>query len=389
MDYLPPASVRASVRPAQLGLAIGVAAAAGVCALFRENGTAMIGLWCALLALGWITAATALTHVCGVDDLAARPPQNNADFHALRGFRVKVQLGNRRIRRPALFVTARLETIVEGVALDSPTVFMARVAALAQAAFAWDLTVRKRGEVELRGLRVEACFPGSLTISLARFAFSQRLLALPAIYRLETRALQLLIGRRRSGGCASSAPASLEDFVGVREYRPGDNPRSIHLALSLRLPEFPDQLAVREYEDPSTEDVLIVLDTSVPAVDDAVRSYRHEKSLSFAAALCRLLAQKQYSVRFRALDGAGGTLDVQVRKPTRDLPRLEAHLARVRPVRDPMAVHELLNDPRARRGDAVIFLALNDQSQLVSHGRATLAVGPELQASLVAEVVDA
>lgn len=389
MDYLPPAWVRASVRPAQLGLAIAIAAGALVCAAFRENGTAVVALCCALLALGWIVAATVLTHVCGVDNLAARAPQNTADFHALSGFRVSVRLGNHRRRRPGLFITARLETLLEGIALISPPVFMARLAPLAQVAFAWDITVRKRGEIELLGLRVATCFPGSLASSAAHFPFSQRLLALPAIYRLETRALQLLMGRRRSGGRASSAPASLEDFVGVREYRPGDNPRSIHQALSMRLPEYPDQLAVREYEDPSTEDVLVVLDTTVSDPQDAVKNYRHEKSLSFAAALCRLLTEKHYSVRFRAVDGGGPAIDVQVRRPTRDLPRLEARLAKLRPSRDPLAAQQLLNEARSRRGDAVLFISLQDHSQSLSEGRALVAIGPELQTSLVGEVIGA
>src|SRR6267143_1405372 len=182
MDYFPPASVRASIRPAHLGFAIAIAGMAAVCASFRENGSAIVALWCSLLTLGWILSATVLTHVCGVNDLQVRPPQNTADFHALSGFRVKVHLGCRRRRFPALFVTARLETSAEGIALNSPPVFVAHLAALDQVAFAWDITVRKRGEVDLRGLRVETCFPGSLSINRAHFPFSQRLLALPAIY---------------------------------------------------------------------------------------------------------------------------------------------------------------------------------------------------------------
>jgi len=389
MDYLPPASLRASIRPAHLTLAIALAATAVVCAGFRENGTAVVAMWCALLMLGWTASATVLTHVCGPGDLAVKPPQNTADFHALCGFRIKVHLGNRRRRLPALFVTARVETSTEGVMLNSPPVFVAHIGALAQVAFAWDITARKRGEVDLRVLKVESCFPGSLTSSRADFPFSQRLLALPAIYRLDNRALQLLMGRRRSGGRTSSAPASLEHFVGIREHRPGDNPRSIHFTLSLRLADYPHQLAIREYEDPSTEDVLVVLDTTVADPGDAMQNYRHEKSLSFAVALCRLLTEKQYFVRFRAIDGAGPAIDLQVQWPTRDLPKLEARLARLHPARDPKSTQDLLNDVHGRGGGAVIFIALNENSRLAARRQALLSVGPELQSSLVQEVVGA
>jgi uncharacterized protein (DUF58 family) len=386
MEYLPPASTHMTIRRTQLVLASAVAIAALACASYRENATAIAGLWFSLLILSWTAVATGLTHFCGVRDLVVKAPQNTADFHALSGFHVRVHLGNRRRRWPVLFATAYLETKTEGIALNSPPVFVAQLAALGQVAFGWDITVRKRGEVELLGLRLEASFPGSITGDQAYFPFSQRLLALPASYRLDQRALQILIGRRRSAACTSSAPASLEDFVGVREYRPGDNPRSIHQAISLRLADFPNQLAVREYEDPTNDDVCVVLDTHV-AEGDLGQQYRHEKSLSFAAALCRLLTEKQYSVRFLAADENGAKIELPVLWPTRDLPRLEARLATLRPTRHAAAIQQLLNDASARSSDAVVFIALNEQSRLVAHGRAMVAVGPDLQASFVREVV--
>src|SRR5258706_140474 len=73
MDYLPPVSVRASIRPAHLALAIALAATAVVCAGFRQNGTAVVALWCSLLMLGWTVSATVLTLVCGPGDLAGQP----------------------------------------------------------------------------------------------------------------------------------------------------------------------------------------------------------------------------------------------------------------------------------------------------------------------------
>jgi uncharacterized protein (DUF58 family) len=386
MDYLPPAKVRVQFRRAPLATACVVVAVAGACASSTGNATAVVGLWISLLILGWTAVATGLTHLCGVRDLVVKAPQNTADFHALSAFHVKAHLGNRRRRWPLLFATAHLETKTEGVGLNSPPVFVAQLAALGQAVFGWRITVRKRGEVELLGLRLKASFPGSITSEQAFFPFSQRLLALPASYRLDQNALQILMGHRRSAACTSSAPASLEDFVGVREYRPGDNPRSIHQAISLRLADFPNQLAVREYEDPTNDDVCVVLDTHV-AEGDLGQQYRHEKSLSFAAALCRLLTEKQYSVRFLAADENGAKIELPVLWPTRDLPRLEARLATLRPTRHAAAIQQLLNDASARSSDAVVFITLNEQSRLVAHGRAMVAVGPDLQASFVREVV--
>jgi hypothetical protein len=104
------------------------------------------------------------------------------------------------------------------------------------------------------------------------------------------------------------------------------------------------------------------------------------------------LTEKQYSLRFRAIDGSGAKINLinlEVQWPSRDLPRLEACLAKLRPVRDPAAGTKLLNDTLARGGGAVIFISLRDEPKLVLHRQSLLTVGPELQASLVREVVGA
>lgn len=391
MEYLPPAAVRSVPQAQALALLGALALAALAFAGNAESAAATLGLFAAVLAMGWMAAATAITHVCGARQLVLKAPEMHADFHALSGFRVQVRLGNLGRRWPALFIIARLETVTEGIELKSPPVFLAQLGPRARAPFTWYITVRKRGECELRGVRVRACFPGSLGAHEAHFPFSSRLLALPAAYRLDSRALELLSGRRRAAGRSSSAPASMEDFIGVRDYRPGDNPRNIHLALSLRMPDFPYQLAVREFEDPTMDDVCVVLDTAIlpEEAKDPQLLYRHEKSLSFAVALCRLLSERQYFVRFRAVDAASGPIDISIARPTRDLPALEARLARLRPVADHTAVRRLLDQASARGNDAILFVALRDTPAVSRQRRSVFAIPPDVQTSLVREVIGA
>lgn len=387
MDFLPPASVRIVPHGQSAAVLAMLSVAVVAAAAMVEHPAAVVVLFAAMLGVGWILAATAITSICGGHGLVLEPPGVHGDFHVLSGFRVRAHLGNLRRRRPALFATAELETVVEGVELNSPPLFVARIAARANVPLAWDITVRKRGECDLRGVRVRLHFPGSLVAHECRFPFSHRMFALPAAYSLDRRSLELLVGRRKAVGKTSVTPAAMEEFIGARDYRPGDNPRNIHLALSVRAPNFPEQLVVREFEDLEADDVSVVLDTVIGAdeLDDATLRYRHEKSLSFTAALCRLLFDHGYRVRLRALDGEA-TLDMTLTSPVRDLPRMEQRLARLKTSPDAVAFSRLLDRVCGRDSGAIILVGLRDAPA----GRhALVALAPAAQTALVRAVAGA
>lgn len=386
--FAPVTALRVRARPVPIAIAGGSAMVALVCLGDMGNAVSVVAFIDAVLVLSWILAATAIAHFCGGQRLLLKPPQMHGDFRQLSGFRVELKVGNGARRLPVLFASVRLDTSTEGVPLVSPAVFTPALPARAQLACAWDISVRKRGEVELRGARVELAFPGSMVGHDCSFAFAHRKLALPALFRLDNRALEMLGGRRRSESRTAVTAASLGDFVGVRDYRPGDNPRDVHLALSTRLPDFPVQLAVREFEDTSTADIHVVLDTLMAPdeADAGTLNYNHEVGLSFAAAFCRLLLEKRYQVSFHAVDGATGPLEIELRQPGRDLPRLEASLALLLPSSDRSAVTRLIGEAHRRGGAAVFYIGLREG---VRGPRGVYTIEPAMQRRLVSEVLAA
>lgn len=391
MTYLVPDSIEAVLerrRVAQLAL-LGLAALGCGLAAEREPAAAL-GLFAAMLAAGWMLAATALTHFCGAHGLALEPPALHGDFHALSRFRVGVRLANSRRRSPALFLIASLDTLIDGTPLPSPPKFVGRLAARESVRLEWDITARKRGEYELCGVRVRAAFPGSLGAHECRFRFSRKALALPAIYRLAPRSLELLQGRRQAGGRLHATPAAMEEFTGVRDYRPGDNPRHVHFALSLRRPDFPAELVVREFEDPSDDDVCVVLDSAIAPAEreDELLLFRHEKSLCFAVALCRLLIERKYRVRFVAHEADGAKIDLLLTRTARDVAQLEARLSRLKPIARAEPILTSLERESRRSNATVLFVSLRDTArERVRRRLAMLTVTPDLQAVLVREVV--
>lgn len=366
-----------------LALVLGVAAAAGS----PHPQAGLIVAVLLLLGAGWTAMATFLTRM-GSGRLACELVDAPGDFPALTTFTVRVRLANANRYWPALFLSARLQ--VAGTAsLDSPALGFGELRARRVAELAWQVNARARGEYEIRSLRVSSRFPGSLVTCEQEFVFAHRLLALPAVYRLQDRATQLLIGRRQAAGSLNASPSAIEEFIGVRPYRPGDNPRLIHLATSLRLPDYPMGLAVREFEDPSDDDVCVVLDTGI-GKDDADRErllYRHEKSVSFSVALCRLLSARKYRVRFRCVTEGKGSLDLRIQHPVRDLAQLNARLARLRPTEDRAAVWRLLERQADRTRGVVLYVSLRETVEEQRRSRlAVVSVTPDWQISLVSTV---
>src|SRR5262249_28332690 len=72
-------------------------------------------------------------------------------------------------------------------------------------------------------------------------------------------------------------PSAQAEFHGLRAWRTGDSPRSIHW----RTPARRGELMVREYEDVPSDNLLLVLDPSLPARPGGADLF--EQAVSLAA----------------------------------------------------------------------------------------------------------
>jgi uncharacterized protein (DUF58 family) len=76
-------------------------------------------------------------------------------------------------------------------------------------------------------------------------------------------------------------PAAHGEVHGLRQFRTGDSPRTIHWKTSARRGE----LMVREFEDAPGDSLLLVLDPALPDIPDAAE--RFEEAVSLAATIAR------------------------------------------------------------------------------------------------------
>ena len=335
----------------------------------------------------WIAFATALSYT-SVRALRMTDVEVPARTRAMGSLRLAFTLAHRRRGFPAIGVltTARLATA--GVVLDSgPWAEIPIVESGRAATSCWDITAKRRGTLLVGPFRARVELPGSAIRATAVFDTTYPVTVLPAIYQLQPCVDALLAGRHVAGGRFQTLPAATEDYIGAREYRPGDSPKLIHRVLSLRSRD-PKQFYVRECEDPSREDLSLVLDTAPPLDgDDALHRYRLEKAICFVAALSRAFAARRLTVRFVCQRGVRDIVTLRLRPFDADLDRLETVLAQLDLAGDRVTLARMLVGEVRRHGAAVIFISLRPREAVEQQRLPIVTLTPDHIPVLTREVV--
>jgi uncharacterized protein (DUF58 family) len=160
--------------------------------------------------------------------------------------------------------------------------FFLKIPAHRQQETSYRRTLPRRGIHRLNGLRLSTRFPFGLLRRSIDIDAPAELLVYPALVpvsELNVRTGLLQLGERQSATLARSG-----DFHGLRELRPGDDPRDIHWRTTARR----GRPFVREFEEEAGRTVVVVLDNRVaPEVAE-----HFEAAVSYAASLALLLLKR-------------------------------------------------------------------------------------------------
>jgi uncharacterized protein (DUF58 family) len=143
------------------------------------------------------------------------------------------------------------------------------------------LRPRRRGRVELDAVQLSRTDPLGLVRGLAAIKAPARVIALPKRYRLPSIALP---GRRRfqQGGVAlATSVGDSEEFIGLREYRPGDPLQRMHWKSYART----GTPIIKEFQDEFFERHALVLDTSTDRGEDVAFEEAVAVAASFVYAI--------------------------------------------------------------------------------------------------------
>ncbi len=335
----------------------------------------------------WIALATTLSYSTA-RALRTAGVEVPSRTRAMGRFRLALTLAHGGRAFPAIDVLANARFSTAGVVIDSgPWAEIPIVEAGRAATARWDVLARRRGTLLVGPFRAAVELPGSAIRATALFDRTYAVKVLPAVYHLQPFVEALLAGRHGAVGRSQTLPAAIEEYVGAREYRPGDSPKLIHRVLSLRTRD-PHQFYVREFQDPSRDDLSLVLDTAPPLDgNDALHRYRLEKAVCFVSALCRTFAARRLTVRFICQRGAREIVTLRLRPLNVDLDRLELELAQLDLAGDRATLGRVLRDEVRRHGAAVIFVSLRQREQVEQQRLPMVTLTPDHVPVFTREVV--
>jgi uncharacterized protein (DUF58 family) len=162
---------------------------------------------------------------------------------------------------------------------------------------------QRRGRLRFGRLRCESVFPFGLVLKSVRFDQSSDTLVLPRTYRLKPGTLYALATGGIAGSATSRRVGPGSDFLGVREYRPGDSLRHV----AWRRSATTGALAVVERSVDVPPRVHVVLDLRRATKDLRVDlsgpsgSELEERAISFAASLLTQADIEGYEVKLTVL----------------------------------------------------------------------------------------
>ena len=152
--------------------------------------------------------------------------------------------------------------------------------------------LKRRGYYQIRGVRQETWFPFGLWRDLYLHKQPHTLLVYPRFSPLVS--LDMPVGRRyQPGGVAlSSHIGDSTEFLGVRDFRPGDSIRNIHWKSWGRV----GQPVVKEFPEEFFCKIALVLDTFLPPGSGETYREDFEAILSTAASIADHLSHTEYIV---------------------------------------------------------------------------------------------
>jgi uncharacterized protein (DUF58 family) len=251
-------------------------------------------------------------------------------FRMLRGLTVQRSVPRRvmagepfsvevRLTNPKRWVSAWLMTVCDrvdnGREYLNPEILFARVRGRSTETGRYQLRLSQRGRYDCGPLQVNSRFPLGLVERGLVLAARDEILVYPRIGRLSTGWRRRLQSATQLVSHAQARVGSFhDDFHRIREYRPGDEPRSIHWRTTARR----NELMVREFRESRDRHLILLLDAWVPPRPTTADLQRVEFTISLAAtiALDQILHGRSSDVffamsgsLFRSWGGAGGTGD--------------------------------------------------------------------------------
>jgi uncharacterized protein (DUF58 family) len=243
----------------------------------------------------FVTAGSPVNYWATVKNESARPQRSMALLENLEDPRPSWREFSAKSRTKARGLVAQLDELFgytrwrKLIAKRQPAVIgeqtVPDLPANAEVQLRVEFTARRRGRIHFTGMTMARPDPLGLVRNHDRLSLPQSLLVLPRRYILPRVDLPGTREYQPLGVALASSVGQSDEFVALRDYRPGDSLRQIHWKSVAKI----DRLVVRENEDEFFVRHALILDTfAAPEQEDAF-----EEAVSVAASfVCTLQTQE-------------------------------------------------------------------------------------------------
>lgn len=281
---------------------------------------------------------------------------------------------NQKIFWPSLSVT--LAEVDSAPAFESqPLAYLLHAAARSQVSVAVDILPTRRGQHAMGRYQLSTSFPfGFFKRTLDRQE-DDTLLVSPPLGHVSQQLLGMCRSDQRADSPVKPRRGGQDEFYGVKEHRPGENPRFIYWRRSARTPGI---LVSKELTQVAPPKLIVLVDTYYPK-PELIDAAAIEKAVAMAASLAAQALDDGLSVGLCAWDGAAwiAIAPQQGKRQRRDILAALARLPR-NTTADSTALLQAA-EPLVKSGSsAVLFTPQSLQVSLNDRLRGALVVVPAL-----------
>jgi uncharacterized protein (DUF58 family) len=309
-------------RPTSIGWSLlGGGVLIGLAGVHQERNLVLLA-GCVLVGVFLVSLLLAHRNVVGVT-IARRVPY---PLHAGAWFRVELCVTNAKRLLPVREIV--LEQELEGGGMPAG-LLMSGIGRLGPGC---EVCVRQRGRFFRRGAKVfgdvvvRSDFPLGLASANARVAVDrEEVVVYPRVRAVPRAILPEAQARLRTDWRSVPVRVGEREYAGLRDYRPGDNPKWIHWHASARLE---DRWLVKEFDATGVRRVVLQLRAAVPPAERIPRG-GFERAVILAASMGYALAGEGYEVDAQVLGSERRA--VSIRGHSESLRAWLRHLALVEP----------------------------------------------------------
>lgn len=189
---------------------------------------------------------------------------------------------NAKKRLPSLSVSLAEMEAVEAFA-KHPFSYLLHAAAGTTATVPGELLPRRRGMHTLDTFQLSTSFPfGFIKRAILRTGTRDTLIVYPPLGTVDQRLMRLCRAADQSGAMMRPRGGGMDEFYGLKEYRPGESPRWIYWRRSART----GVLVSKEMTRVAPPRLLLIMDTFIPPDQRTLEAHAHvERCIAMAGTL--------------------------------------------------------------------------------------------------------